>query len=127
MGFLSSLSALKRNILGYNVNDKTLANALDALKDLDVDENFSNALQIIFKKVMMASKDSSKTEAKAVSSYMPEPEKFESTSALQMKYEDLKKSSEQEIQRLNNHIKGLMEKLTSTKDQKRGEKSQKYV
>lgn len=125
MAYLNSLSLLKRNILGYNLNDKTLANSLDALKDLELDENFSNALQIIFKKVTMTSKDSSKTEAKAVSSYKPEPEKFESTSALQMKYEDLKKSSEQEMQRLNNHIKGLMEKLTSSKDQKRGEKSQK--
>jgi hypothetical protein len=125
MAYLNALSILKRNILGYNVNDKTLANALDALKNLEVEETFSSALQIIFNKISMTSKDSGKSEAKAVSTYKPEPEKFESTSALQMKYEDLKKSSEQEIQRLNIHVKALMEKLTNVKDQKKGEKVQK--
>lgn len=126
MAYLNSLSLLKRQILGYNLSDKTLANALDALKDLEMSETFSSALQIVFNKVSMTSKDTSKAEgSKAASTYKPEPEKFESASALQMKYEDLKKSSEQEITRLNNHVKALMEKFAGAKDQKKGEKGQK--
>lgn len=126
MAYMNALSLLKRQILGYNLSDKTLANALDALKDLETNEKMSSALQIVFNKISMTSKDSSKAEgAKTASTYKPQPEKFESASALQMKYEDLKKSSELEIMRLNNHIKALMEKLTVAKDQKKGEKSQK--
>lgn len=125
MAFLNALSLLKRTLLGFNVNDKSLGNALDALKNLEIDEQSSNAIQIVFNKIVMSSKDGSKTQSKADNSYKPEPEKFESTSALQMKYEDLKKSSEQEVQRLNNHVKALMEKLTDAKDKKPGEKTQK--
>jgi kinesin family protein 5 len=128
MGYLNSLSLLKRQILGYNLNDKTLANALDALKELEIGETFSSALQIVFNKVSMASKDSSKAEgAKAASTYKPQPEKFENASALQMKYEDLKKSSELEITRLNNHVKALMEKLAGAKEAKKSEKGQKFT
>lgn len=125
MGYLNSLSLLKRSLLGSNLNDKTLLNALDALKNLEVDESSSSAMQCIFEKIVMSSKESSKAQSKPVSTYKPEPEKFESTSALQMKYEDLKKSSEAEIQRLSNHIKALMEKLTSFTEKKPGEKGQK--
>lgn len=125
MGYLNSLSLLKRSLLGSNLNDKTLLNALDALKNLEVDEESSTAMQFIFNKIVMSSKESSKSQAKPVSTYKPEPEKFESTSALQMKYEDMKKTSEAEIQRLSNHIKALMEKLTSFSEKKPGEKGQK--
>ena len=125
MGYLNALSLLKRNILGFNLNDKTLGNALEALKNLEVDETSSNALQIIFNKMSTTSKDSAKTETKGNTAYKPEPEKFESTSALQMKYEDLKKSSAAEIQRLDNHVKALTEKLQDVKDKKVGEKTQR--
>lgn len=126
MGYLNSLSLLKRTLLGFNINDKTLGNALEALKNLEIDETTSNALQIIFNKVVVSSKDMGKSQSeKQASSYKPEPEKFENASALQMKYEDLKKSSEQEVQRLNGHIKALMQKMEDFKDAKRGEKSQK--
>lgn len=128
MGYLNSLSLLKRSLLGFNINDKTLGNALEALKNLEIDEMSSNALQIIFNKVVVSSKDLGKSESeKQASAYKPEPQKFENASTLQMKYEDLKKSSEQEVQRLNNHIKALMQKLDDFKDAKRGEKSQKYA
>ena len=101
---------------------------IHTVDNLELDELSSSALQIVFNKVSITSKDPSKAEgAKAASAYKPQPEKFESTSALQMKYEDLKRSSDQELSRLNNHIKALMEKLLGAKDQKKSEKGQKYI
>ena len=125
MSYLNAVSLLKRNLLGFNVSDKTLSNALEALKDIEVDETSSNALQIVFNKIGLSAKDGAKGEAKAANSYKPESQKFESASALQMKYEDLKKSSEAEIQRLNNHLKAVMEKVQEMKDKKVSEKSQR--
>jgi hypothetical protein len=127
LAFLNSISQLKRVIQGTSVlNDKVITQALDTLKTVEFDANTTQSLNVIFTKLATQPlSDSSKDKKGTDSAYKPGPEKFENTSVLQMKYEDLKKSSETEIQRLNNHVKILMEKFEASKEKKLGDKATK--